>query len=133
MQPNAIPQMHQPLTEREKEVANLLVWGFTDKEVAVQLGISVQTARTHHSNINIKTQSRNLADLTRWYMETSLQVSMGKKPKLRKIMSVAALILLVGICEMIQVEAIRANRASIRTAKVSRSGKQTKKNTLILS
>ena len=55
------------LSKREKEVAALLAWGSTDKEIAEELFISFDTARAHHKNIYRKILAHNLADLTRWY------------------------------------------------------------------
>ena len=39
------------LTEREKEVKNLIFKGFTDKEIADKLIVSTHTARAHASHV----------------------------------------------------------------------------------
>lgn len=126
--------MHQILSEREIEVAFYLAWGFTDKEVARQLSISFETARTHHSNIYQKTKCRNNADLTRWYFEAQMQISFGKKPSLKHILSVCVLLLLIGICEMMQSEMLRVRTStSVRAGSSYCRAKRTKsKNTFLL-
>ena len=62
--------MHDPevdsLTPREKEVLRLLARGYTYKEIAEELFISVKTVETHASNVLRKTQQSNRHALTRW-------------------------------------------------------------------
>lgn len=40
-----------PPTDRQLEILTLLALGFSEKEVAVRLGISVRTARNHVANL----------------------------------------------------------------------------------
>ena len=47
-----------PLTNREREVATLLAQGYTNKEIAKRLIVSVKTAEHHRSNILNKLGSR---------------------------------------------------------------------------
>ena len=54
------------LTRRELEVLRLLARGYTYKEIAADLFISVKTVATHSSNILRKTQQSNRHALTRW-------------------------------------------------------------------
>jgi DNA-binding CsgD family transcriptional regulator len=51
------------LTPREREVVPAIARGFTNKEVARELGISPRTAEFHRANIMRKLQVRNLAEL----------------------------------------------------------------------
>jgi len=51
------------LTQREKEFAQHLVNGNTDKEIAKLLDISVCTAKNHRSNIKNKLDKRNATEL----------------------------------------------------------------------
>jgi len=44
----------QNLTPREKEIAKLIVEGLSNKEVAIKLGISVNTIKIHTKNIYVK-------------------------------------------------------------------------------
>lgn len=54
------------LTRREKEVLRLLARGYTYKEIAEDLFISVKTVETHASNVLRKTQQSNRHSLARW-------------------------------------------------------------------
>lgn len=51
------------ITPREKEVLNLKICGFADKEVAKELGISYGTVRNHIDRMMMKTQCCSLAQL----------------------------------------------------------------------
>lgn len=60
------------LTKRELEVLRLLARGYTYKEIAQRLFISVKTVETHASNILRKTQTSNRHQLTRWAVARDL-------------------------------------------------------------
>lgn len=53
------------LTERESEVMQLAVAGYTNKEVAQRLGISYRTVEIHRSRIMQKTGAPNVLELAR--------------------------------------------------------------------
>lgn len=59
------PELDQ-LTAREQEVLRLLARGYTYKDVAARLGISVKTVETHASSVLRKLQLSNRNELTRW-------------------------------------------------------------------
>lgn len=54
------------LTPRELEVLRLLARGYTYREIAETLVISIKTVETHASNVLRKTQQSNRNALTRW-------------------------------------------------------------------
>ena len=60
------------LTRRELEVLRLLARGYTYREIAERLFISVKTVETHASNILRKTQTSNRHQLTRWAVARDL-------------------------------------------------------------
>lgn len=60
------------LTPREKEVLRLLARGYTYREVAERLFISVKTVETHVSNVLRKTQQTNRHSLSRWVSDNRL-------------------------------------------------------------
>lgn len=60
------PDLIDALTRRELEVLRLLARGYTYKEIAAELFISIKTVETHSSNILRKTQQSNRYALTRW-------------------------------------------------------------------
>jgi LuxR family maltose regulon positive regulatory protein len=48
----------EPMTERELEVLDLVAQGLSNKEIAVELSVSVSTVKTHTNNINRKLGTR---------------------------------------------------------------------------
>jgi DNA-binding NarL/FixJ family response regulator len=67
----ADPEIDQ-LTMREKEVLRLIARGYTYKEVAKRLSISVKTVETHVSAVLRKLQLSNRHELTRWASDRRL-------------------------------------------------------------
>ena len=63
--PAVDPELDQ-LTPREGDVLLLIARGYTYKEVAAKLHLSVKTVETHVSNVLRKLQLSNRAELTRW-------------------------------------------------------------------
>lgn len=60
------------VTQREREVLKLLAEGFTNKEIAEFLNISVKTVEKHRSNLIGKLDLHNVAQLTAYAIETGL-------------------------------------------------------------
>ncbi|MCB1690285.1 MAG: response regulator transcription factor [Halioglobus sp.] len=54
------------LTEREREVLQLLAEGFPTKEVAEKLSLGVPTVHTHRQHLMQKLNARSVADLVRY-------------------------------------------------------------------
>ena len=54
------------LTDREREVLQLLAEGKTTKWIAGDLGISVKTVETHRRNIMEKLDLHSIAELTKY-------------------------------------------------------------------
>jgi DNA-binding NarL/FixJ family response regulator len=65
------PEIDQ-LTAREKEVLRLIARGYTYKEVAKRLSISVKTVETHVSAVLRKLQLSSRHELTRWAAQRRL-------------------------------------------------------------
>jgi DNA-binding NarL/FixJ family response regulator len=77
VQPNPNTQPDQPpsseaLTSREEEVLKLIVQGYTNKQVADELSISVRTVEGHRANLTEKLGMRNRVDLLRYAREHHL-------------------------------------------------------------
>ncbi|HET7682452.1 MAG TPA: response regulator transcription factor [Marmoricola sp.] len=60
------------LTEREREVMRLIARGYSYKEVAGELFISIKTVETHMSSVLRKLQLSSRHELTRWASERRL-------------------------------------------------------------
>jgi len=61
-----------PLSEREREVLRLLALGYTNKEIAKRLYISVRTAETHRSHIMQKLRLQTRAELVQYALAQGL-------------------------------------------------------------
>lgn len=60
------------LSDREREVLQLLAEGHTTKEIGYELGISVRTAETHRRNIMDKLKIHSVAELTKYAIRSGL-------------------------------------------------------------
>ena len=60
-------ERYAQLSEREKEVAGLIVAGLTNKEIGRALSLSPRTVETHRANLFAKLQAESLAQLIRQY------------------------------------------------------------------
>ena len=67
------PQLLDPeldrLTGREREVLRLIARGYTYRDIAADLHLSVKTVETHVSSVLRKLQLSNRHQLTRWATE----------------------------------------------------------------
>ena len=64
--------IYSPLTNREKEVAQLLVEGRSNKEVGDKLGIGSRTVESHRARIMQKLQLQCFGDLVRYAIRTRM-------------------------------------------------------------
>jgi DNA-binding NarL/FixJ family response regulator len=60
------------ITPRERELACLLADGYSTKEAAAVLNISVKTAETHRASLMRKLGARNLADVVKYCIRNQL-------------------------------------------------------------
>jgi DNA-binding NarL/FixJ family response regulator len=63
------------LTSREREIAQLLAEGKTNKEVAAALGISAKTVETHRANIMLKLSLHSITDLVHYAIRNKMIVT----------------------------------------------------------
>jgi two-component system response regulator NreC len=59
----------EPLTQREEETLKLIVQGYTNRQIASALNISVRTVETHRSNLMDKLNLHTRVDLVRYVNE----------------------------------------------------------------
>src|SRR5205085_7882420 len=60
------PQRGGELSEREQEVLRLIAWGYSNKEIAARLEISVKTVETYKTRSMEKLDLRSRADIVRY-------------------------------------------------------------------
>jgi DNA-binding NarL/FixJ family response regulator len=61
-----------PLTERQREVLRLIAQGYSAKDIANQLNISVRTAEFHRAAIMDRLKLHSTAMMTRYAVEKGL-------------------------------------------------------------
>jgi DNA-binding NarL/FixJ family response regulator len=70
--PDAKNSAFTQLTEREREIVQLLAEGMSTKEIAAQLHLSVKTVGTHREHLQAKLHMHNLAELTKYALREGL-------------------------------------------------------------
>ena len=60
------PENHGNLSEREEEILRRIAWGYSNKETAAHLKISVKTVEAHKANIMKKLGLRSRIDIVRY-------------------------------------------------------------------
>ena len=60
------------LTEREREIVQLVAEGRTTKDIADALGVSAKTVDTHRQNIMDKLDLHSVAELTKYAVREGL-------------------------------------------------------------
>ena len=63
---------YQSLTDREREIFQLVAEGWTSKEIADKLAISPRTVETHRANFMEKLQLSSTADVTRFALRKGI-------------------------------------------------------------
>lgn len=66
------PSVFSQLSDREREVLQLMTEGKTTKEVAAQLNVSIKTVETHRTNIMTKLDIHSIAELTKYAIREGL-------------------------------------------------------------
>lgn len=61
-----------PLSQREREVLQLVAHGYTNQQVATRLGLSVKTVETYRARVAEKIGLRSRADLVRYALDVGL-------------------------------------------------------------
>lgn len=74
---NRKTNLEEHLSDREKEVLDLICKGSTTKEIAENLFLSMKTVEVHRTNILRKAKVRNVAELIIWAIRNNL-ISIGQ-------------------------------------------------------
>lgn len=106
------------LTQRENEVAELLAWGATKKEVAQRLFVSVRTVENHARNIYEKSGVTKASELAAWWFCMKFGISFDLNPMRRR--AVAWMMLALVAFGMSQGQDMQRVRTMTRTVRVTR-------------
>lgn len=105
------------LTKRESEIAELLAWGASKKDVANRLLISERTVENHTRNIYEKIGVFRVNELSAWWFCNKFHISFDLSPLKRKVIATALLCLMIPhILDMKAIFVTRRN--TFRTARV---------------
>lgn len=106
------------LTKREAEIAELLAWGATKKDVANTLFVSERTVENHTRNIYEKTGVTKINELSAWWFCTNFHISFDLSPLTRRAIATCLLVLVVFQMTFNSDAIIRAQRTQARTTRV---------------
>jgi len=76
---NALRERYESLTQRERQVMQLVVAGLLNKQVGGELSISEITVKAHRGKVMLKMKASSLADLVR--MAAKLRMDAPRKPE----------------------------------------------------
>ena len=68
------------LSQRERQIFDLVVWGSSNKQIAGRLGISIKTVETHRGHINGKLRVHTSADIVRLASLWGMLLPVGSAP-----------------------------------------------------
>lgn len=110
------------LAPRETEVAELLAWGASKKEVADRLDISVHTVENTARNIFFKIDIQKATELSVWWFCTKLSVPFEMSPLRRSAMALFLLMAILPKDLLNNGDNLRMFRARTRTGQSARRG-----------
>lgn len=78
------PSPLEQLTPRQREILRLIAEGMTSKEIALKLGVSVKTVKTHRSDMMSQLGIHDIAGLVRFAVQVGLvSVESGTPPRIK--------------------------------------------------
>ncbi len=126
MNPNAI------LTRREKQIAELIAWGATKKDVANQLQRSVRTVENTTRSIYEKTGVTKSNELSAWWFCVNFNISFNLSPIQKKLIALFFLSIFLPFNYNSNRDAIRAARIRAQRVRISERGEGEEKEPIIL-
>lgn len=102
------------LSKRETEMAELLAWGASKKEVATMLYVSPRTVENTARNIYEKLGVKSVAQLSAWWFCTKYHISAALNPLAKPVLALLFIML------MISNEILSDDDQVLRTTRTSR-------------
>lgn len=120
--------MKEKLTPRQHEIAELLAWGASAKEIAEILKLSVNTVTKHTKMAKKKLGINKTTEISAYIFCTdyNVPVQFDKIGNIRKVISMCTFLLLIGFAEFQQMDCIRV-RTVTRVAKVKTIARRVKR------
>lgn len=112
-------KLNAMLTKRENEIANLLAWGASKKEVANKLFISTRTVENTARNIYAKTGVQKATELCVWWFCAKCGVPPSLDPLKRAFIAGCLLIVLIPRELSGNGDVFRIGRAKTRVTRVA--------------
>lgn len=119
--------MKTRLSQREKQIAELVTWGASAKEISLILTLSSNTVLRHIKNIKKKLGVNKITEVAAYIFCTEYNVSteFDIVGNIKKIVSVCICLFLVGLVEIQQIDCFRAATAKVvKTKTIGRKGKR---------
>lgn len=85
------------LSSREKQVAEMIAWGRTKKEIATRLFISERTVENHTRNIYKKAGVTKSNELSAWWFCKRYQIPSSDSPFFIKILTIFMTLIMLKI------------------------------------
>lgn len=118
------------LTRRESEIAELIAWGATKKEIAQWLFISERTVENHVRNIYDKTGCSKVNELSAWWFCKHFNISFKLSPIKRNIITTILIVIMIPQLFNLDNVAIRTRTNTSRVVRVRTRRKSDDGNTI---
>lgn len=99
------------LTKRENEIAELIAWGSTKKDVANRLFVSERTVENHARSIYDKIECNKVNELSAWWFCRTFNISFDLSPIKKQIIALAFLAIIIPSELFANQNIIRMNRS----------------------
>jgi len=83
------------LSKRENQIAELVAWGATKKEIANMLFITEDTVENHVKNIYAILDIHSVGQLSSWWFCTHYQISIDLSPLKKKLIALCMLVIIL--------------------------------------
>lgn len=118
--------MKEILSKREKEIAELVTWGASCKEISCILNISVETAKEHVKHIKKKLGINKSTEIGAFIFctEYNVPVHRDKLGRIKNLIAIVTCTLAFMLVEYQQLNVIRTT--TVRNIRVTRNSKRSK-------
>ncbi|WP_462347770.1 response regulator transcription factor [Butyricimonas faecihominis] len=119
--------MKESLTDREREIAELITWGASYKEVACILNLSVETVKEHIKHIKMKLGVNKATEIGAYIFctEYDVPVHRDKLGRIRNIVAAITCVLAFILVEYQQLNIIRIT--TTRNVRISAKSRQARR------